>query len=192
MVPGHLPERVYGHDDRLALLGLARESIASGLRGERLEIRTDEQPARLREYRASFVTLNRAGRLRGCIGSLEARRALAVEVVEMAHAAAFRDPRFPPLAADEFEDLELHISVLGVPQPMRFDSEDDLLAQLRPGVDGLILREGPRSATFLPSVWEQLPEPREFLQRLRIKAGLSASHWSAEIAILRYTAESIP
>lgn len=192
MVPGHSPERVYTEAERDALLALARGAIAAGLRGERHEVRLHEQAEKLRAHRASFVTLSRRGRLRGCIGTLQARRALAVEVVEMAHAAAFSDPRFPPLQAGEFAEVEVHISVLGEPEPVVFGSEEELLALLRPGIDGLILSEGPRRGTFLPSVWEQLPAPREFLQRLKLKAGLEADYWSARIRVERYTAESIP
>jgi hypothetical protein len=192
MGPGHSPEHVYGKAERAALLALARDSIAAGLRGERYEVRLHEQAQTLRAHRASFVTLNRRGRLRGCIGTLQARRALAVEVAAMAHAAAFSDPRFPPLRSGEFAEVEVHISVLGEPEPIVFGSEDELLALLRPGIDGLILSEGPRRGTFLPSVWEQLPAPREFLQRLKLKAGLEADYWSSRIQVERYTAESIP
>ena len=192
MDPGRSPERVYTIEERATLLDLARSSIEAGLQGGRLEvILLDHAPA-LREHRASFVTLQRGGRLRGCIGTLAARRALVVEVAEMAQAAAFRDPRFAPLSHAEFADLEYHISVLGVPEPLPVTGEDDLLAQLRPGIDGLMLREGELGSTFLPSVWEQLPDPREFLRRLKIKAGLGADHWSAQIVVSRYTAESIP
>jgi AmmeMemoRadiSam system protein A len=192
MVPGRSPERHYTEAERAALLGLARASIEAGLRDALLQVRAEEHAPRLREARASFVTLHRNGRLRGCIGTLEARRALAVEVSAMAHAAAFRDPRFPPLAAQEFAEIDIHISVLSPPEPFAADSERDLLQRLRPGIDGLILREGSRSATFLPSVWEQLPEPAQFLRRLKLKAGLPADHWSAQLAFERYTAESIP
>lgn len=174
------------------MLALARASIEAGLRGARHAVQLQQQPEKLRAHRASFVTLNRHGRLRGCIGTLQARRALALEVVEMAHAAAFSDPRFPQLQASEFAEIELHISVLGEPEPVTFRSEDELLARLRPGIDGLILSEGQQRGTFLPSVWEQLPAPRDFLQRLKLKAGLEADYWSSRIQVARYTAESIP
>jgi AmmeMemoRadiSam system protein A len=192
MDPGRLPEPLYSAAERATLIALARSSIAAGLQGQKLAIELQHQSAPLCAHRASFVTLHRGSALRGCVGTLEARRALVLEVAEMAQAAAFRDPRFPPLREHEFADIELQISVLSAPEPMRVDSEQALLAQLRPGIDGLILREGPNSGTFLPSVWEQLPDPREFLRRLKLKAGLEADHWSAQIAVARYTAESIP
>jgi AmmeMemoRadiSam system protein A len=110
----------------------------------------------------------------------------------MAHAAAYRDPRFLPLTAAEFDEVDLHISVLSRPEPLSFSSEDELLRQLRPGIDGLILAERYSRGTFLPSVWEQLPEPREFLARLKQKAGLGPAYWSDAIRVERYTAESIP
>lgn len=192
MAPGPLPELRYSAAERATLVGLARDSIAAGLRGDTLAVHIETHAPALRERRASFITLNRHGRLRGCIGTLEARRALVTEVAAMAHAAAFHDPRFAPLASHEFEELELHISVLSPPEPMTIDSEQGLLERLRPGIDGLILREAHRQATFLPAVWEQLPDPAEFLRRLKLKAGMAADHWSARIEISRYTAESIP
>ena len=181
-----------GPAERATLLGLAGESIRAGLAGERLRVEVEEFAPALAETRASFVTLNLAGRLRGCMGTLEARRALVLEVVEMAHAAAYRDPRFPALGPGEFARIELHISVLSPPEPLAFGSEEELLGQLRPGIDGLILSERHARGTFLPSVWEQLPEPREFLAHLKQKAGLDPGHWSDSIRVERYTTESIP
>ena len=192
MAPGSSAERALGPAERATLLGLAGESIRAGLAGERLRVEVEEFAPALAHPRASFVTLNLAGRLRGCMGTLEARRALVLEVVEMAHAAAYRDPRFPALSPGEFERIELHISVLSPPEPLAFGSEEELLGQLRPGIDGLILSERHARGTFLPSVWEQLSEPREFLARLKQKAGLGRDHWSDAIRVERYTAESIP
>jgi hypothetical protein len=111
-------------------------------------------------------------------------------VAENAWAAAFRDPRFAPLAADELATLTLSISVLTPPTPKRVDSEQDLLQQLQPGIDGLLLQDGAHSGTFLPSVWEQLPQPEEFLRQLKRKAGLPADYWSAHIQLSRYRSES--
>ena len=111
------------------------------------------------------------------------------DVAENAFAAAFRDPRFPPLRPDEYPRLEYHISILNPPEPMTVTSEADLLQQLRPGVDGLVLIEGARRATFLPSVWEQLPDPRQFLAHLKMKAGLPADYWSDSLRFERYTVE---
>jgi AmmeMemoRadiSam system protein A len=136
------------------------------------------------------VTLEIGGELRGCIGTLKARRPLVVEVAHMARAAAMEDPRFPPLARAELGAVQISISVLSVPAPLEFASEADLLAKLRPGVDGLILREGYRSGTFLPSVWDKLPAPADFLRQLKRKAGLAPDHWSDSLTIEGYTTES--
>jgi uncharacterized protein len=127
----------------------------------------------LRAPGASFVTLTQAGRLRGCIGSLEAWRPLADDVCANAVAAAFADPRFAPLAAEELPATRVEVSLLTPAEPIVFAGEDELLASLRPGVDGVILECGGRRATFLPQVWQQLPEPRQFLAQLKRKAGLA-------------------
>lgn len=143
------------------------------------------------DKRATFVTLEIGGQLRGCIGMLEAHRPLANDVAENAFSAAFRDPRFPPLSDVEFDDLEISISVLSPPEEMSFSSEKDLLDQIRPGIDGLILEEGFRKGTFLPSVWEQLSEKEAFLEHLKQKAGLPPGYWSDTLRVFRYTAEYI-
>ena len=176
---------------RLTLLEVARQSIAHGLRTgwpPRVDP-TDYEPA-LQVKRAAFVTLNKGGRLRGCIGHLEAIQPLVTDVAENAFAAAFRDPRFPPVTAGEFDALEIHISVLSPPEPVDFTSEADLLRQIRPGIDGLILEEGPYRGTFLPSVWEQLPDRHQFLAQLKLKAGLPPDYWSDSIKVFRYATES--
>jgi uncharacterized protein len=174
------------------LLALAKSSIQHGLRtGKPLKINVTDYPAELREPRATFVTLHKNHELRGCIGVLEAIRPLAEDIAENAFSAAFKDSRFPALAADEFKDLEIHLSILSPAEPVEFSSEQDLLAQLKPGIDGLILQEGQRRGTFLPSVWEQLPEPQQFLRHLKHKAGLSPDYWSGKIRIYRYRTETI-
>ena len=178
--------------DRALLLQLARQSIEEGLVGKRQTPVVDDCSEALRNPGASFVTLKLDNRLRGCIGSLEAHRPLVLDVFENAYAAAFRDPRFPGLQVSEFERLDFHISVLSAPQPMVFESEEDLLAQLRPEVDGLVIEEGFRRGTFLPAVWESLPQPEQFLAQLKLKAGLPAEYWSDRIRVSRYTCESIP
>lgn len=176
---------------RTRLLALAAESIRAGLRGERLPPpRIGDDETILGATAASFVTLKRGSALRGCIGTLEAHRALAVDVAENAFAAAFRDPRFPPLTDREWPGLDLSVSVLGAPRPLHCDSQDDLLRQVRPGIDGLILEDGEHRGTFLPAVWEQLPEPREFIAQLKRKAGLPAAHWSDRLRWSRYTSQS--
>lgn len=174
------------------LLDLARRAIVTGFSGERLRIVPGDHPVTLRGHRASFVTLQRRGRLRGCIGSLEARWSLVEDIAWNAFNAAFKDPRFPPLGAAEMSDTEVHLSVLSPPVPLPVNSEADLLRELRPGVDGLILSEGARRSTFLPSVWAQLPTPAEFVRQLKLKAGLDATHWSDALSFQRYTTLAIP
>jgi AmmeMemoRadiSam system protein A len=182
---------MFSHEQKTQMLRLAKDSIGWGLRhGQPLAVNLADYDVALREPGACFVTLNRHGQLRGCIGSLEAYRPLAEDVSENAYAAAFRDPRFNPLQASELEDLTLSISVLSPAQPMSFSSEQDLLQQIRPGIDGLILEHGYHRGTFLPSVWEQLPNPVEFLRHLKQKAGLPADFWADDIRISRYQTES--
>jgi AmmeMemoRadiSam system protein A len=132
------------------------------------------------------VTLFKHGLLRGCIGTLEARRPLGVDVRANAVAAAFDDPRFPRLGSDEFIDTWVEVSLLSAPEPMPADGEQSLLAQLRPGVDGVVLEFAGRRATFLPQVWDTLREPTEFLAELKRKAGLPIDFWSAGVQISRY------
>jgi AmmeMemoRadiSam system protein A len=177
---------------RQRLLQLAGESIKQGLCGEALAVRADDYPEPLRVARATFVTLHVEETLRGCIGTLEARRPLVEDVASNAYGAAFRDTRFPALTWPEYECLDIHISILSPPEPMTFSSEEDLLAQLRPQVDGLIIVEGFYRGTFLPSVWESVPTAREFLRHLKLKAGLPPDYWSDRIRVQRYTTESIP
>lgn len=181
----------YDSEQRRALLRLALASIRHGLTdGRPARPHLDAYPPLLHEPRAAFVTLHRAGALRGCIGSLEAEQPLVLEVADKAFAAAFRDPRFPALQAGELTDLALDISVLSPPEPLPVASEAELLKALRPGRDGLILSERGRRATFLPSVWEQLPQPADFLAHLKRKAGLAANHWSEDLRLERYESES--
>jgi hypothetical protein len=135
---------------------------------------------------ATFVTITQRGDLRGCIGSLEAYRALSIDVRENAVAAAFRDTRFAPIARAELTRVSVEVSLLTAAQPMAFKSEDDLLAQLRPGVDGVILRYASYRSTFLPQVWKSFPDAREFLAHLKQKAGLPADFWASGIGISRY------
>ena len=178
------------HQQRL--LDLAKSSIQHGLQtGRPLKINLADFPAELTEHRATFVTLRKHDQLRGCIGMLEAVRPLAEDIAENAYSAAFKDSRFPPLEADELGELEIHLSILTPAEPVSFTSEQDLLTQLQPGIDGLILQEGHRRGTFLPSVWEQLPKPEQFLRHLKQKAGLAPDYWSENIRIYRYRTEMI-
>ncbi len=176
---------------RQRLVDIARGSLRHGLlHGSPLKVDPSGLDATLSSPGASFVTLHRHGQLRGCIGSLEPYQPLAADVAQNAFSAAFRDPRFPPLDESESGDLTVEISVLGTPEEIIFSSEQDLLNQLRPGIDGLILEERGRRGTFLPSVWESLPQPAEFLRQLKLKAGLPVDYWSDDIRVWRYTTES--
>ena len=167
-----------------ALLARARNAIAA-----RLKQPTQAEPDHpaLNRPGATFVTLTQNdGDLRGCIGSLEAHRSLDDDVRANAVAAAFSDPRFPPLTAAELPHTRVEVSLLSAPQPMHFTSEADALRQLRPHVDGVILTAGRHRGTFLPQVWEQLPEPRLFMAHLKQKAGLPADWWSSDVELQRY------
>lgn len=175
-------------NERELLRELAWRSLRHGLdTGAPWRPQLTVLPEPLVQPGAAFVTLQtEAGALRGCIGSLEPIRPLAEDVSVHAFNAAFRDPRFPPLVAVEVEELTLHISVLSAPAPLSAADEAELLARLEPGIDGLILEEGPYRATFLPTVWEHLPEPADFLRALKRKAGLPATYWSAGLRFQRY------
>lgn len=145
----------------------------------------------LRELRATFVTLRRRGELRGCCGTVRPREPLARDVVRSALSAAFSDPRFASVEPHEFVELDLHISLLSRPQSLSILTEADLVAVVRPGIDGLILSDESHQGVFLPSVWEQVATPREFVRRLKQKAGFSPDHWSPWLRVERFTAESI-
>ncbi|ANQ84867.1 hypothetical protein dqs_1829 [Azoarcus olearius] len=166
------------------LLARARQAIAHhlGLAAAPADATEPELTAR----GACFVTLRQRGELRGCIGSVRAQRPLAEDLDTNAVAAASRDPRFPPLTADELDHTEIEVSLLSEPEFLDFADEDALLAQLRPGEDGLILFSGCRSATFLPQVWEQLPQPQDFLAALKRKAGLDPQRPAANLMAARY------
>ncbi|MBS1147907.1 MAG: hypothetical protein H6R08_2083 [Proteobacteria bacterium] len=166
------------------LLKLARSEIASKL-GHETAFPT--QASWLQEPGASFVTLTRQGELRGCIGTLEAHRPLGLDVRENAVAAAFRDPRFMPLTREEFDDIRVEVSLLSPTEALAVASEEHALATLRPGIDGVVFEYGHYRSTFLPQVWEQLPEPAEFLAHLKRKAGLSMDFWSESVRLSRYT-----
>lgn len=172
-------------DDKGRLLtGLARAAIA---RQFGIGSPIQSHPAWLEEPGAVFVTLTLHGQLRGCIGSLEAHRSLGRDLEANAQAAAFHDPRFPPLERGELDLIHIEVSILSAPETMHFTSEADALQQLRPGVDGVVLQSGWHRATFLPQVWEQLPEPHQFIAQLKRKAGLPADYWSDEMQLSRYT-----
>ena len=167
-----------------SLLQLARAEIA-----KRFWEVMPAPPAKpwMAEPGASFVTLTRQGELRGCIGSLEAHRPLGLDVRENALAAAFRDPRFMPLSRTEFDEIRVEVSVLSSHEPLVVASEKDALDALRPGIDGVVFKYGNSRSTFLPQVWEQLPEPAEFMAHLKRKAGLPMDFWAEEVRLSRYT-----
>jgi len=166
------------------LLGLARSAIAA--RGTSIP-RTGAEPAWLSRPGAVFVTLTRNGRLRGCTGSIEPRRSLREDVMRNACAAAFHDSRFPPLPAAELPHVRIEVSLLSPTEPLSFTSREDLLARLRPGVDGLILSWHGHRGTFLPQVWEQVPDPEDFLTHLLHKARLPVFSWEPDVTVRRFT-----
>ena len=171
-------------DKGSTLLKLARSEIASKLGHEVLP---SKQASWLSEPGASFVTLTRQGALRGCIGTLEAHRPLGLDVRENAVAAAFHDPRFMPLTVAEFEEIRVEVSLLSPSEPLVVASEEDALAVLRPNVDGVVFEYGHYRSTFLPQVWEQLPDPAEFMAHLKRKAGLPVDFWAEQVRLSRYT-----
>jgi len=186
-----LPTTGLCEEEHILLRKIAFEAVEYGLKhGKHLPVETSRYPASLQNPGASFVTLKKAGELRGCIGSLEAHQPLINDVAHNAYAAAFSDPRFQPLSNNELENLEFHVSVLTPAVAMSFDSEEDLLKQIRPGIDGLVLEENQYRGTFLPAVWESLPDTKDFLRHLKQKAGLPQNYWSESIRVSRYTSES--
>ena len=165
-------------DEREFLLRLARTAIESAVRGEKLvQAELSALSPVLRQNGAAFVTLTKRRQLRGCIGALEAYQPLTRDVQEHAVAAALQDPRFPPVSERELPELHIEISRLTKPEALPYTDSADLLAKLRPGVDGVILRDGWQRATFLPQVWEQLPDKEEFLSHLCDKMGASPNTW---------------
>ena len=189
----------YAHSARLdagarkTLFDLAREVVRQAALhgGKPPTVNIDGQlPRALMAQRATFVTLNIDGRLRGCRGSILAHQSLINDVANNAFQSGFGDPRFPPLSQGELEQLEFHVSILSTPRRIYCSSQAELLAVLRPDVDGLIIRDGDRQSLFLPSVWAQIHDPQTFLQHLRAKAGLSPNHWSPTFEAYRFTTES--
>ncbi|MGE5224007.1 MAG: AmmeMemoRadiSam system protein A [Omnitrophica WOR_2 bacterium] len=168
-------------DERAILLKLAREALESGVRGETLlPLDLESLPPCLGEPGATFVTLTRQGELRGCIGALEARLPLAEDVREHAIAAALEDYRFPPVSPDELPDIDIEISRLTPPVSLPYADPQDLVERLCPHQDGVILKSGFRRATFLPQVWEKIPDPALFLSYLCQKMGASPDLWQRQ------------
>ena len=182
----------YPSEEQTQLLEVARTAISYGIEfGTLWQVSAEDYPEHLREERASFVTLEINDELRGCIGNLQPIYPLVVDIANNAYAAAFGDPRFPPVSRRESEKLVIKISVLNPAEVLYFDSEAHLIEQLQPGVDGLILTAGDRSATFLPSVWESITDPAEFVQALKMKTGMPANYWSRMVNARKYTVEEV-
>lgn len=185
----------YDNDSRNRLLQTASEAIKSGLReGKPPRVVPERYPWPIRAMRASFVTLKAQGQLRGCVGSARPHQPLVADVASSAYKAAFGDRRFTGLSRREFESLDegldVSISILSRPRPVEASSEQEALELLRPNEDGVILRDGERSALFLPQVWDALPEPQEFVSRLKHKAGLPDAHWTPATKLFRFSTES--
>jgi AmmeMemoRadiSam system protein A len=178
-------------EERKTLLRMAREAMERGVKGEKLPPLDDASlTPHLREDGASFVTLTVRGQLRGCIGTLEPYQPLADDVREHAVAAALDDPRFPPVSEHELHGIEIEVSRLTRPIPLEYKDASDLLSKLRPHVDGVILRDTFRRATFLPQVWEKIPDPAEFLDNLCYKMGASPDLWRRKhVDVLTYQVE---
>jgi AmmeMemoRadiSam system protein A len=166
------------------LLRIARESLAEALGFGKAP--GEYGDPWLREPGATFVTLRRRGELRGCVGSILAYRPLFEDVWRNARASAFHDTRFPPVAPEELAEIAVELSLLSPPEPLPCAGEAEALRLLRPGVDGVILEYEEHRSTFLPQVWEQLPDPRDFLDHLRTKAGLRRGFWAPEVRLSRY------
>ena len=164
--------------EKQTLLRLAREAMECGARGQKLPpLDKASLTPNLLEQGASFVTLTVHGELRGCIGALEAYQPLVDDVREHAIAAALEDPRFPPVDESELDRISIEVSRLTAPRPLEYSNSEDLLAKLRPHVDGVILKGDFHRATFLPQVWEKIPDPEEFLDHLCAKMGAKPGLW---------------
>ncbi len=166
------------------LLPIARVSIA-GVFGQVYEVAEDA--IWLQEQAACFVTLTQQGQLRGCIGTIEAHRSLLEDIKHNAKAAAFNDPRFSPLVSNELNSTEIEVSLLSAMQALDFSDEQEAQSQLQPGVDGVVFEFGHYRSTFLPQVWEQLPDVDMFMSHLKHKAGLTPDFWADQVKLFRYT-----
>ena len=166
------------------LLPIARAEISRMLN---VPCAADETAPWLAEHGACFVTLTQFGELRGCIGSLQAHRPLLADIKSNAASAALRDPRFTPLSVEELDITTVEVSLLSATHEMAVRDEADALVQMRPGVDGIVFEYGHFRSTFLPQVWENIAQPRDFLARLRRKAGLPDDFWADDVKLSRYT-----
>jgi len=178
-------------EERGILLDLARQALDAGVTGVPIpQIEISDLPAPLQDPGATFVTLTIKGELRGCIGTLSVQQPLAEDVRKHAVAAALNDYRFTPVAVSELPDINIEISRLTSPQPVKYSSPQELLAAIRPNVDGVIIRSGSRRATYLPQVWEKIPDPEQFLGSLCLKMGVDYNYWQMnELEVLVYQVE---
>lgn len=198
-LPAPLAERLgvaaqgpVGPEFGAVLVEVARASIKRGFEGrDALSVDEHKYARELRAKRATFTTLKKDGKLRGCIGTLVPRRPLVCDVAWSAYSAAYHDTRFPPLEAGEYAGLAVHISILEPLREIPCGTEDELLAGLRPGTDGLSIRDNNRQASFLPAVWEGLSEPARFLHELKLKAGFEADHWSSTMRAWAFEVEEV-
>ena len=167
-------------DEGNYLLSVARKTIEQRLSSQNEQTQSDaDRSSKFLEQRGTFVTLTTGGNLRGCIGHIIPQESLIEGIRVNAINAAFQDPRFPPLTREEWEKVKVEISILTEPKPLAYSDAQDLLQKLRPEIDGVIIRKGYHQSTFLPQVWEQLPQKEEFLSHLCLKAGLGSDSWKA-------------
>jgi AmmeMemoRadiSam system protein A len=173
------------------LLAVAKDAIKHGLaHSTKPSTKANSFPAPLRKIGASFVTLYQGDTLRGCVGTSNAHRPLVVDVAANAYAAAFSDSRFSRLEHREFSGLAFQVSLLTEPCPLAFEDEPSLLSQLRPHIDGVVLDCDGKQALFLPQVWEKLPDAKEFIDQLKLKAGCNTDFWSPSVKAWRFETRS--
>jgi AmmeMemoRadiSam system protein A len=186
-----MPEQNLSDEERKILLRVARQALEAAVRRQpEPQLNGQEITSRLQEPGASFVTLTIRGMLRGCVGTLEPYQSLADDVCEHAVAAALQDFRFPPVRPEELSQIEIEVSRLTIPQLLPYTTPESLVDSLRPGIDGVVLRDGMRRATFLPQVWEKLPDPVEFLEHLCAKMGADPGLWKRiKLEVLVYQVE---
>ena len=179
-------------DDEIKLLNIAHESVNFGLKfGEPLKVDTQKYSTTLQTYCGTFTTLKCDGELRGCCGSIEAILPLISSVTYSAYKSAFQDSRFPPLQSSELKDLTISISILSPTEELQFEDEADVMNQIKPGVDGLVIEYMDLKGTLLPSVWKSIPDKYQFFSMVKQKAGLSEDFWSEDLRVLRYTTHTI-
>ena len=177
-------------EDKNVLKSAARDALMHSINhSEELPVSLPEFPATLHIHQNTFVTLKYKGKVIGCMGSLEADRPLVKDVVHHTFSASYYDPRFPDLKAIDPKKIEIHISLLSPIEEIKFSSEPELLSKICPGKDGLLMCENQQRGTFLPAVWESIPDPESFLKELKRKAGLPVDYWSDTIKVYRYTTE---